>query len=112
MRLSVLLTSLGAAALVGCTSHPFEDRRDDVAREAIAAYVERGEVALPELAELAESDDMLVRARARTAIGKITGQWGSRIDGIHWKRSVEEAVNEERPLVVLQLFGNFDEEFC
>ena len=53
--------------------------------------------------------------RAKTAIGRITGQWGS--DGrVAWKRSVAEAVasatGKDRPLLVLHLFGSFDQELC
>lgn len=103
---------LATLALSGCRTHPFADRRDDVAREAIAEYVAAGEESIPELVALAESDHLLVRSRARIAMGKITGQWGSHGDGIQWKRSVADAVGGDRPLLVLHLFGNFDEEFC
>ncbi|MEM7262067.1 MAG: hypothetical protein AAF488_08755 [Planctomycetota bacterium] len=111
MRFLVLSTLVGLAT-VGCQTHPFADHRDDVAAEAMREYVERGEEAVPELVSLAESNDLLVRSRAHRTLGKITGQWGSHGDGIYWKRSVEEAKGGDRPLIVLHLFGNFDEEFC
>lgn len=90
--------------------HPL-GRDEAVAREAIEGYVKKGETALPELRELAKSDDPLVRRRAKTALGRITGQWGE--DGkIVWQRSVAEAAGGDKPLMVLHLFGKFDEEFC
>lgn len=110
-RLLFFLTALMVGCQSGSSVHPLADR-DEVAKLAIAQYVARGEEAIPELRELSESEDLLVKARAREALGKITGQWGSSENGIQWKRSVEDAINPERPLVVLHLFGNFDEEFC
>ena len=81
------------------------------AREAIAELVSRGESALPELKAAAAHEDALVRRRAKTAIGRITGQWGSG-SGLAWKRSLVEATGQGKPILVLQLFGKFDEEFC
>lgn len=107
-HLSILLV---LAVLVGCRGNPLGGR-DEVARQAIAEYVKRGEDAIPELVSLTKSNDLLVRARAQDALGKITGQWGSSGDGLVWKRSVAEAINPDKPLLVLHLFGNFDEEFC
>ncbi len=81
------------------------------AREAIAEFANRGEAALPELRAAAAHEDPLVRRRAKTAIGRITGQWGSD-RGLVWKRSLDEATGRGKPVMVLQLFGKFDEEFC
>jgi hypothetical protein len=81
------------------------------AREAIAEFANRGAAALPELQTAATHEDPLVRRRAKTAIGRITGQWGSG-SGLSWKRSLEEATGQGKPILVLQLFGKFDEEFC
>lgn len=46
------------------------------------------------------------------SLAKVTGQWGGGLSGLIWKRSVEDAVNAQKPLVVLHLFGRLDEEFC
>jgi len=46
------------------------------------------------------------------ALAGITGQWGGSLDGLRWRRSVHSALNDKRPLMVLQLFGRLDEEFC
>ena len=81
-------------------------------REAVTGWAKKGPGALPRLREIAfENDSAAARHRAKEAIGQITGQWGSQTDLV-WKRSVEEAINPDKPIVVLQLFGNLDEEFC
>jgi hypothetical protein len=106
--------SLGLFLLCACSRPgPIERLRSDeaTAKEAIQELVSKGTAALPALREAAKDPDPLVRRRAKTAIGRITGQWGS--DGrVVWKRSLEEAKNAEKPILVLQLFGKFDEEFC
>ena len=60
-------------------------------------------------------EDPRLKSRARTALGRITGQWGSQTDVI-WKRSLAEAVKESKatgkPILMLHLFGKLDEEFC
>lgn len=81
------------------------------ADEAIRALVAEGEDAIPLLREALSHPDPLVRARAKEALGKITGQWGGG-KGLVWKRSLKEAAGGEKPLMVLHLFGRFDEEFC
>lgn len=91
--------------------HPLASPDAQIARQAIAIAIEKGPAALKELRMLARSDDPRLRVRANEAIGKITGQYGSSLDLI-WKRSLAEAVNQEKPVLMLQLFGNFDEEFC
>ena len=113
LRRPITLALLVAASLsLGCQGHPLATERDEVAKQLIANYVERGAEALNELGALAGSENPLIRARAVEAIGRITGQWGSAADGIIWKRSVDDAINADRPLLVLQLFGKFNEEFC
>ena len=100
--------------LVGC-SRPTAISRlgadEATAREAIVELAARGESALPDLKAAAAHEDPLVRRRAKTAIGRITGQWGSGA-GLKWKRSVPEAAGQGKPVLVLHLFGKFDEEFC
>ena len=83
----------------------------EVAAETIRSITARGESAIGELKPLATDRDVVVRARAREALSRITGQWGS--DGsLIWKRSVAEAINPTKPLMVLHLFGEFDKEYC
>jgi hypothetical protein len=109
-HLSILLI----LAACGCARPTAIDRLggdEATAREAIAELANRGEAALPELRAAAAHEDPLVRRRAKTAIGRITGQWGSAA-GLSWKRSLEEASGRGKPILVLQLFGKFDEEFC
>jgi len=99
---------------LGCSPPSAIDRLgadEATAREAIAGFANRGEAALPELRAAAAHEDPLVRRRAKTAIGRITGQWGSG-PCLHWKRSLGEATGHGKPVMVLQLFGKFDEEFC
>jgi hypothetical protein len=84
---------------------------EETAKEAIRAYVEKGESSLPMLRAALKDEDPAVRRRARTALGRITGQWGSD-GGILWQRSLDEAKSKGKPILVLQLFGKFDEEFC
>jgi len=108
-----------AAALIlllafGCSPPSAIDRLgadEATAREAIAEFANRGASALPDLQAATSHEDPLVRRRARTAIGRITGQWGSG-SGLTWKRSLADATGQGKPILVLQLFGKFDEEFC
>ena len=82
------------------------------AREAVKLWAAKGKAALPKLREIAfEGNNAAARLRAKEAIGQITGQWGSQTDLI-WKRSVADAINPDKPLLVLQLFGSLDEKFC
>ena len=97
--------------LAGCGSHPFSGDAGQ-AEQVVQEYVRQGEAAIPELQEFLKHDDPQVRYRARTALGRITGQWGSDGNGIQWKRKIEDAINSDRPILVLELFGRFDEEFC
>ena len=99
---------------LGCSPPSAIDRLsgdEATAREGIATLVQRGDAALPDLRNAAAHEDPLVRRRAKTAIGRITGQWGSDT-GLHWKRALGEATGRGKPVLVLQLFGKFDEEFC
>ena len=101
-------------ALAACSRpSPVDALRGDdaTAREAIAGFVARGEAALPELREALKDADPTVRRRVKTALGRITGQWGSDT-GLVWKRSVAEATGRGKPILVLHLFGQFDQEFC
>ena len=111
MRRSIMLLALFA---LGCSRPTAIDRLagdEATSREASAELANRGASALPELRKAATHEDPLVRRRAKTAIGRITGQWGSG-SGLSWKRSLEEATGQGKPILVLQLFGKFDEEFC
>lgn len=106
--------ALAFLALGGCARPSPVDRLrgdEETAKEAIQQYVARGEAAVPELRAALDDADPLVRRRVKTALGRITGQWGGGC-GLVWKRSVEEAVGQGKPILVLQLFGKFDEEFC
>lgn len=106
------LATLGLLLLGACaTNAPQADDSAAVGREWTRAMIAKGTDAIPELQAALESEDAAVRYQARSAMGAITGQWGSKGDLI-WKRSVADAKNDERPLVVLHLFGNLDEEFC
>ncbi len=86
-----------------------------VASGAVDTCVSKGKEMLPTLRKWAGADDPRFKSRARTALGRITGQWGSQTDVI-WKRSLAEAVAEStktgKPILMLHLFGKLDEEFC
>ncbi len=75
----------------------------------------RGATALPELRVALKDHDLRLRRRAKEVIARITGQWGDG-SGLSWRRSFDEAVVEAkssgRPILLLNLFGKFDEEFC
>lgn len=92
---------------------PFAEFRGDagVARTAVSKWVERGEAAIPELQAGLREDSAKVQRYCTEALAKITGQWGWN-DGLLWQRSVEDAKALGKPMMVLHLFGNFDEEFC
>ena len=87
---------------------------EETAKETIRGLVARGTAAIPDLKKAVDDTDPLVRRRAKTAMGRITGQWGG--DGrLVWKRSLaaaQEANPGKRPILLLQLFGKFDEEHC
>lgn len=108
MRYALVLAALGCARPTAIDRLAADEA---TAREAIAEFANRGRDALPELRTAATHEDPLVRRRAKTAIGRITGQWGSDT-GVCWKRFVEEATGQGKPILVLHLFGKFDEEFC
>ena len=101
----LLFSSLGAE------EHPFGSADPALGRQAVQNYVARGRDALPELRKLSQSPDPRIAVRAKEALGGITGHWGSQVDLI-WKRSLEEATGKGKPILLLQLFGNLNEEFC
>jgi hypothetical protein len=84
---------------------------EETAKVAMADLVKRGKEAIPALRGASKDTDPIVRRRVNTVLGRITGQWGSK-GTIVWKRSLEEAMGLGKPILLLQLFGNFDEEFC
>lgn len=104
---------VGIVLLCGCSETIIDKLRKDeqTAKEAINILVEKGKDALPELKVALKDSDPVVRSRAKTAIGRITGQWGSETDLI-WAKTFTEAKDRGKPILVLQLFGKFDEEFC
>ncbi len=111
MRIIVIAS---VATLAACARPTLADqlRGDEpTAEEAIRAFVARGEAALPDLKAATADADPLVRRRAKTAIGRITGQFGSET-GLIWKRSMKDAVGHGKPIVLLHLFGELDKEFC
>lgn len=91
--------------------HPLADRNPQLGREAVAGYLARGAEALPELRDCLKHTDPLVRARAKEALGGITGHWGSEVD-VLWRRSLKDATGQGKPILLLHLFGKLDEEFC
>ncbi|GHC67255.1 hypothetical protein [Roseibacillus persicicus] len=109
--MKAFLPFLALALTVFAEENPLASADSAIARQAIASAIKKGPAVLPELRTYGKSDDPRLRVRANEAIGGITGQYGSEVDLI-WKRSVKEAINPTKPLLVLHLFGNFDEEFC
>ncbi len=112
-----VLACIALVALAACgdaqSEQPFAEFRGDpeVARAAVQAWAAKGADAIPDLQAGLESDSVKVQVHSRRALSKITGQWGG--DGrLLWRRSVEEAKGGDKPLMVLHLFGKFDEEFC
>ncbi len=112
-----VLACIALVAIAACgqaqTDEPFAEFRGDpeVARTAVREWAAKGTDAVPELRKGLASDSMKVQHHSRQALSKICGQWGG--DGrLMWKRSVEEAKGGDKPLMVLHLFGEFDEEFC
>ena len=81
-----------------------------------AKILEMGTDAIPLLREAMASEDSATSRRAMELMARITGQWGSDGAGIVWKRSMAEAVEAAKetgkPIVMLHIFGNLDEEFC
>ena len=82
---------------------------------SIESCVAKGKPFLPTLREWAKEQDPRLKARARTAIGQITGQWAAPTDLLwqrDFKKATEKASKENKPIMALQLFGQFDQEFC
>jgi hypothetical protein len=109
--------------LLGCSSPavptPLEQLRSDDperARAAAETLVAQGRKVIPALRGALTDPDLRLRRRVRAVLARLTGQWGSDGTGIFWHRSFEEAVAEakrlDKPILCLNLFGNFDEEFC
>ncbi len=109
--MKALYTFVLLASCIGARALPLASNDPTIARQAISYYVEKGATVLPELREYAKSDDPRLRSRAKEAIGGITGHWGSDVDLI-WKRKMAEAKGQGKPIMMLHLFGNLDEEFC
>lgn len=86
-----------------------------VVRAAVEVCVEKGKKMLPDLRKWATSDNPSLRFAARKSLGAITGQWASQTDLV-WERDFDVAVasakKQKKPLMVLQLFGDLDAEFC
>jgi hypothetical protein len=88
-------------------------------RNVIGALAAAGIAALAfELGSARAEDPVVARRHAAQERARETGQWGCPAHGLTWGRSVEAAVAENgaaakpKPLLVLHLFGKFDEEFC
>ena len=102
-----------AAALAACSrAVPDPLAADDAtADEVVRAYVARGAAAIPELKARIDDPNPVVRKRVKDALGRITGQWGS-TGRLVWKRALAEATGQGKPILLLHLFGKFDEVFC
>ena len=115
MKVSLKLVALSAVLTAGIQADTTVLDRSQADK-----LVALGEEALPELRSYLKSDDHASRLRAKTSIGRITGQYGSETDLI-WSRSMKEALEkrsltspevDEKPIMLLHLFGSLDEEFC
>jgi len=86
-----------------------------IANAAIDSCVSDPKALLPKLREWAGDPDPRLKVRARTAFGRITGQWGCQTD-VMWKLSMKDALVESKktgkPILMLHLFGKLNEEFC
>ena len=114
MRIIAITSAL--LFLAGCAAdekEPFEEfRGSEAAREeAVLTWAGKGEAAIPELKKGLADDSSNVKLGCRRALALITGQWGWD-DGLMWERDIETAKKAGKPIMVLQLFGKFDEEFC
>lgn len=94
-----------------------------LANEAVAACAAKGTAFLPQLRKWAANDDPRLRLRARSAIGRVTGQWGSQTDLV-WGRDFKQATAQAsalakknpdamgKPIMLLHLFGSLNKEYC
>src|SRR5437870_2032179 len=104
------LSSLALATALAVATCRADAKRADAERaDAKRADAERADAKRAD-AERADAK------RAEVERAQVTGQWGGPLDGLRWRRSVESAVAEQvaaakpKPLLVLHLFGKFDEE--
>jgi len=117
-----ILLSLGLFCSPLCFADEYDTLKSGLQSDDKAVYIaaldscfHEGQKLLSTLRQWFASDDPRLKACARTALGRITGQWASQIDLV-WERSLDTAVikatQDNKPIMVLQLFGKLDEEFC
>ena len=117
MKLShfILILGLAISAKASDLKTSLASNDPAVVRSAIDLCKEKGKEVLPNLRKWAGSENAQLRLSAKRALGSITGQWGSQTDLI-WERkfetAVEKAKTQKKPIMVLQLFGDLDAEFC
>ena len=92
-----------------------ESKDKKIVSSALDTCTSMGKHVLPQLRQWAIDPDPRLKTNARTAIGRITGQWASQTNLIwhrDFKKAQAQAKKENKPLMVLHLFGKLDEEFC
>ena len=86
-----------------------------IANAAVETCINNAEDMLPQLRKWATDNDPRLKLRARTALGRITGQFASQTD-LMWELDFEQAVAKakqaNKPILLLHLFGKLNEEFC
>ena len=86
-----------------------------IANAAIETCINNQKEMLPQLRKWATDNDPRLKLRARTALGRITGQFASQTD-LMWELDFDQAVAKakqaKKPILLLHLFGKLNEEFC
>jgi len=114
-KFAVLFTGLVMSSMAADLKTDLSNSDPAIVRSAIQVCTEKGKEVLPDLRKWSMSENASLRLAARRALGAITGQWASQTDLI-WERNFNTAVakakKEQKPLLVRQLFGDLDAEFC
>jgi hypothetical protein len=54
----------------------------------------------------------LVENPLKKSLGPVTEKFDLARTGIDWKKGLEAAINREKPILLFQLLGNFDDVYC
>jgi len=117
MRLSHIIVALGLMISAKAADLKTDLSSIDAAvvRSAIQVCKEKGKEMLPDLRIWSRSENASLRLASKRALGAITGQWASQTDLV-WERTFDaaklKAKEQKKPILVLQLFGDLDAEFC
>ena len=69
-------------------------------------------LALATLASAQDAGKQLVEQPVKKALGADAAKFDLARTGIEWTKGLESALNKNKPILLFQLLGNFDDVFC